>query len=118
MTDAASGRTGIQVTYGGLFLWWPWMWGLWLMGAIIPFFFNPKIEVDGESRDGKRDADANFIATTPGQHEVKAHYRQGFIKLGGRSSTTVNVPAGQVLQLKYRAPLFAIAFLGGSLSAV
>lgn len=115
MTDA-TGKTGVQVTYGNLFKWWPWMWSFWFVGMIIPFLFDPKIIIDGESHDGVRDADKNFIPTSPGQHTVEAHYRQGFIKKAGRSSTTVNVTDGQVVQLKYRAPFLGINILKGALN--
>jgi hypothetical protein len=117
MADNA-GKTGVQLHYGNIFKWWPWMWGAWIFGAIIPFIFNPKIEVDGAVSDGKRDTGDNFIATTAGSHQVRAWYRSGFLKHAGRTQAmTVDVSDGQITHVNYRAPIFAIPYLSGKLSS-
>jgi hypothetical protein len=61
---------------------------------------TPIIEVDGEPRNGMWGV--NTLAVPPGRHTLTAHHRWLLFPKAYKSSTTVDVAAGQVLRLEWR----------------
>lgn len=72
--------------------------------AFILYFFKPTVVIDGVenvTRWGTAD-----YPVAAGPHTVKVFFKYLFLKEAGRSEVTVDVPAGQVVALRYRAPWF------------
>ena len=88
----ASGGGWIRVNAGFFFL------------AFILHFFKPTVVIDGVpsvTRWGTTD-----YPVAAGTHTVKVFFKYLFLKEAGRSEVTVEVPLGQVVALRYRAPIF------------
>ncbi|MDO8391601.1 MAG: hypothetical protein Q7V57_14060 [Actinomycetota bacterium] len=89
MTD--SSQTGVRVTAKFFFLFW------------ILYFIKPHIVVDGADSATKWNT-PTFVPTSPGQHTVEVYFPYFIPRKAGKGSITVNVAAGQVVEIGYKAP--------------
>lgn len=100
MTD--SSQTGVRVTPKFLFLFW------------ILYFLKPHIVVDGADSVAKWNT-PTFVPTSAGQHSVQVYFPYFIPRQAGKGSITVDVAAGQVVEIGYKAPWFV--FLKGKMTA-
>ncbi|HEY4377884.1 MAG TPA: hypothetical protein VGM93_12035 [Acidimicrobiales bacterium] len=82
--------------------------------AFLLFLFKPVISIDG-SEGFKGQWGINPVPVPPGQHRVEVWCPYIFLRFMGRNGVTVDVPAGSVVRVRWRVPLFV--FLKGSIHA-
>ncbi|MDQ6910468.1 MAG: DUF2510 domain-containing protein [Actinomycetota bacterium] len=81
--------------------------------AFLLYFFKTRVVVDGQLYElpwGK-----NTFPVRPGRHRVRVSFKYLFPSDAGANEIDVDVPSGQTVQVRYRAPW--LVFLKGKLSA-
>jgi hypothetical protein len=80
----------------------------------IWYFMKSRLKIDGHLVDTKRWGET-FVALQPGQHSLFC-YAQSFLGFGakvGKSTTTIDVALGQVVNLSWKAPILFMPFIKG-----
>ncbi|MDQ6928608.1 MAG: hypothetical protein M3159_08090, partial [Actinomycetota bacterium] len=102
MSDPASPtHSAIEVESGFIFL------------AFLLYFFKTRVVIDGmlyELPWGK-----NTFPVQPGRHRVRVSFKYLFPSDAGANEIDVDVPPGQTVHVRYRAPW--LVFLKGKLTA-
>lgn len=80
-----------------------------MAGSVAQEAATPIIEVDGQPQNGVWGL--NVLTVAPGTHTLTAHHRWLVFPKAYKSSTTVEVAAGQVLRLEWKTG--AAAFSAG-----
>jgi hypothetical protein len=80
-----------------------------MAGSVAQEAATPIIEIDGQPRNGVWGV--NTLSVPPGTHTLTAHHRWLVFPKAYKSSTTVDVVAGQVLRLEWKTG--AAAFSAG-----
>ncbi|HEV2310174.1 MAG TPA: hypothetical protein VGU73_06590 [Acidimicrobiia bacterium] len=82
--------------------------------AFILYFFPPTFVVDGQAMKGAWNS-PTMVPVPAGSHSVKVFFRYLWIMDAGPGELQVDVPAGGVRRVSYRAPW--LVFLNGKISA-
>jgi hypothetical protein len=75
--------------------------------AFLLAFFKPKVSIDG-SQPAPGVWGNNFYAVPPGAHRINVWFNYLFFGKCGKAELVVQVPAGAVLPLAYRAPTWFV----------
>jgi hypothetical protein len=81
--------------------------------AFFFYFVKPVVEINGYRVPAVWGR--NMIPVPPGRHQVHVHTPYFLPSRVGPADVTVDVAAGQLVELEYRSPL--VVFLGGALGA-
>ncbi|MCQ4359727.1 MULTISPECIES: hypothetical protein [Mycobacterium] len=77
--------------------------------AITMALFKPKILVDGYPAPPAKWG-RNVVPTRPGPHRVEVHVEYWLPPQAGPAYTDVDVPAGHLVELEYKVPIWAYGF--------
>ena len=104
-TESSSSGTGAEIEITATFF----------ILAFLLFFFKPTFVVDGRAYAGQPWRMPVRFPVGPGKHTVKIFFPYLFIKECGPATIDVDVPAGSVVPIEYKAPW--LVFLAGRTSA-
>lgn len=81
--------------------------GIILNASHLPlarFLYSAKITIEVDGVPNTARWGRGFVSTAPGRHEVSVSFRYLFYKRLGLASIVVDVPAGRVVTLSFKAP--------------
>jgi hypothetical protein len=102
MTAPGDGSSGIEVTTKIFPL------------AFLLLLFKTNVTVDGVT--SIQPWGSHVFSVPPGRHEVAVSFRYIFTSAMGESRVTLDVRAGQTVQVQYRSPF--LVFMGGSIKVI
>ena len=73
---------------------------------------TPRLQIDG-GQPVMRPWGETFVPLAPGRHTLRCWFRYLFFSTAGDATVTVDLPPGQVVALRYQAPMWA-AFASGT----
>ena len=85
---------------------------------LVWFLTRSRVEIDGQRVAATKAWGETFVPLQPGRHTVYCYAQSilGFGAKAGKSTTTVEVVSGQVVQVNWRAPILYIPFTKGKFS--